>query len=88
VALHLKTMLSRDRVPQFQQIVILKLAQSLAFCAVKMIVLRIPIIVLVDAATIKLKLSQQSRIHELGQSPINGRAADVSKFTFFRQLTE
>lgn len=82
MASNLKTMLLGHCVAKIQQLVTLELNQFLALGAIEMIVLGIPIIMLVDAAPIEDKLSQQSSVNKFSQSSIDRRTTDVPWLTF------
>jgi hypothetical protein len=66
-----------DFVPEGDQVVVLELEESVALCAVKMVVLWIAIIVLVDCPAVEDELAKQTGIDELVEGAIDGGAADV-----------
>ena len=63
----------------------MKLDETSTLGAVQVIVLRIPIVVLVDTAAFEFELAQQTGVDKLGKRSINRRAADMAGLTFGRQ---
>jgi hypothetical protein len=83
---HAKAMFPRYRIPQRDELLILKLDQLLALRAVQMIMLRIAIVMLVHRAPGDFKSPQQSCVNKLIQRTVNRGAAHMALLTLSRQL--
>jgi hypothetical protein len=80
--------LGRDRVAELLQLLALKLDELVADLAVEVVVLRVAVVPLVDAATLEGHRPQQARLDQLGQRAIDGRAADLPALFFLGQHRE
>jgi hypothetical protein len=76
-----ETMFRTHAIDQFSEQIALKLNQAATLGAVQMIMLRIPIIVLIDSAAVELETVQKTRIDEFFERPVNSRLADVILMT-------
>ena len=83
---HAEAMLAANRVSQPLQLVALELDERVANRAVQMVVLRIPIVVLVDRPPAQIHPSQQARLDQFVQRAINRRPTDLLSQVEPRQI--
>ena len=57
-----------------------------AFCTVQMVVLRVSVVMLVNAATVQFEPIQQTGIDKLPQRSIDSRSGDIVRGAFGRKL--
>ncbi len=58
----------------------------MALCAIEMVMLRVTVVMLVDAASIELKTLEESRIHEFLERSVHSRSRHVVGAPFARKL--
>jgi hypothetical protein len=83
---HPKALFDCDPIPQLDQVRTGELKQLPATSAVQMIVLRITVVMLEDASTIKLKGTKEPRFFQLDECAIDCRAAHIPRLSLSRHL--
>lgn len=81
-----KSELLGDFLANFERVITREFDQLPAFRAIQVVVLRVAIIMFVDAPTVQLEHLQQARIYKLAQRAIDGRTRNIVWGPFLRQL--
>ena len=81
-----KLLLLGDFFQKFRNCVASEFDQFVALGAVKMVVLRVTIVVLVNAAAVKLKTSQEPRVNKFFQRSVNSGSRYVVEAPLARKL--
>jgi len=81
-----KLLLLGDFFEKFRNCIASEFDQFVTLGAVEMIVLRVAIVVFVNAASIKLETSQKSRVNKFFERPVNSGSRYVVEAPFARKL--